>query len=357
LSLIRLTGLRPRKYAMAHNRGGLLAQIAGDVADHTVPLSSLLQNCIVLGGQAGSERMRDWARQELHGYGGADKVPDYRHVPAALMAMVTNTAGYNGRPVRFDDSVFPEQIRAVIRKDVDLEEAILNHGIGQLEAMASEGTQEHQLIPPWARFVADTMNQHNMVSNGRVADVYLSVPNVAIQGVLVRIRTGLAELVAELITLTPEDQEVPDKTAADQAIQFVVTGDRSVINYTVQHAADGGTNVAVNSGDESGPVTVAGAHGSAIGSQTASGENSSVVGSQEASGAGSSVIGAVQAGGDAVAAGRDASVPAGEPPVKEGFWARLRKRGAVVAFAIIVGSLAGVAGVVVAILVAAGWKP
>ena len=58
---------------MAHKRGGLLAQIEADVVDDTVPLSSLLQKCIVLGGQAGSEKMRDWARQELNGYAGAER--------------------------------------------------------------------------------------------------------------------------------------------------------------------------------------------------------------------------------------------------------------------------------------------
>lgn len=346
---------------MANKRGsGLLARIEADVVDHKVPLSSLLQSCIVLGGQAGSEKMRAWARQELHGYGGADTMPDYRHVPAAVMAVVTNRAGYNGRAIRFDDSVFPEQIRALIREKFDLEEAILPYGIGRLEGMADEGKQEHQLIPDWAGSIADLMNQRNMIVNGRVGEVYVSVPNAAIQGVLVRIRTGLAELVAELIALTPEDQEVPDKSAADEVVQFIVTGDRSVINYTVQRAADGGTNVAVNGESAAGPVTVSGAHGSAIGSQSASGANSSVVGSQEASGTGASVVGGqdVQAGRDAVTAGRDVAVPgAGEQPAKESWWARLRKRGAVVAFATIIGAIATVAGVIIAIAIAAGWKP
>lgn len=196
--------------------------------------------------------------------------------------------------------------------------------------------------------------------NGRVAEVYWSVSSVSIQGVLVRIRTALAELVAKLITLTPQGQEVPDSSAADQAVRFILTGARATVNYTVQQAADGGTNVAVNGGKNAGPVTVSGKGGSVIGSQTASGANSSVVGRQEASGAGASVVGvqSARASGDVVAAGQDATVPAAtEQPVQEGFWARLRKRGAVVAFAIIVGALADVAGVVVTIMVAAGWKP
>jgi AbiTii len=330
---------------MSHKREGLLAQIEAGVLDDTVPVSSLLQKCIVLGGQAGSEKMRDWARQELHGYAGADTVPDYRHVPAALMAMITNSAGYNGRSVRFDDSVFPAQIRDIIREKVDLEDAILGEAIGELEAMASQGKDVHTLIPSWATFIAQTLNEHNMAPNSRVAEVYWSVSNTSIQGLLVRVRTALAELIAELITLTPQDQEVPDKLAADQAIQFVVTGDRPTIHYSFQHASDGGMNV--TGGGAAGAVTVAGAHGNAIGSQTASGANSSVVGIQP-----------VQADRDAMVVGRDATITdAKDQPVKEGWWARLRKRGMFVAFATIVGGIAAVVGTIVAICVWVGWTP
>jgi len=346
---------------MANKRGGLLAQIEADVLDDRVALSSLLQKWIVLGGKADSEKMRGWARQELNGYADLGTVPEYRQVPVPLMALVTNRGGYNGRAVRFDESVFPDQVRKIFHETVDdLEVAVLNEGIGVLEAMASQGSEEHRLIPHWAGVIVSLMNQQGMTVNGRVAEVYWSVSSVSIQGVLVRIRTALAELVAELITLTPQDQEVPDRNAADQAVRFILTGDRATVHYTVQQAADGGTNVTVNSGDEAGPVTVSGRDGSAIGSQTASGANSSVVGSQEASGANSSVVGgqSARAGRDVVTAGQDAAVPAaGEQPVKEGWWARLRKRGMVVAFATIVGAIAAVAGVVVAILLAAGWKP
>jgi len=99
---------------MAQKRSGLLAQIEADVVDDKVTLSSLLQKCIVLGGRAGSEKMRAWAREELNGYARADSVPDYRRVPAAVMAVITNLAGYNGITRRFDDSVFPQQIRDIL---------------------------------------------------------------------------------------------------------------------------------------------------------------------------------------------------------------------------------------------------
>jgi len=346
---------------MANKRGGLLAQIEADVLDDRVALSSLLQKCIVLGGKAGSEKMRGWARQELNGYADRETVPDYRQVPVPLMAWVTNRGGYNGRPVRFDESAFSDRLLKIFHETVDdLEVAVLNEGIGVLEAMASQGAEENRLIPHWAGVVVGLMNQQGMAQNGRVAEVYWSVSSVSIQGILVRIRTALAELVAELITLTPRDQEVPGRDAADQAVQFILTGERATVHYTVQQAADGGTNVTVSSGDEAGPVTVSGRDGSAIGSQTASGANSSVAGSQEASGANSSVVGgqSARAGHDVVTAGQDAAVPpAGEQPVKEGFWARLRKRGLIVSPAIIIGAIAAVAIVVITIMIAAGWKP
>jgi hypothetical protein len=147
---------------MASKRGGLLAQIEADVVDDTAPLSSILHKCIVLGGQAGSEKMRDWARQELNGYVSAEAVPDYRHVPAALMAFITNSAGYNGRPQRFSISVFPRQIQEIIREKVDIEVAIFNQGIGDIESLVSRGVDSHDIIPPWSEFIADTLNQHNM---------------------------------------------------------------------------------------------------------------------------------------------------------------------------------------------------
>jgi len=224
---------------MAHKQGGLLAQIEADVVNDRVPLSSLLQKCIVLGGQAGSEKMRDWARRELNGYVGADTVPEYRHVFAALMAVITNNAGYNAITQRIHDDVFPDRVRDVIRETIgDIEDAVLPQGIGMLEELASQGTEMHRLGPPWSSLIADTLNKFNLPPNSRVAEVYWSVSNASIRGILVRVRTALAELVAELITLTPQDQEVPDRVAADQAVQFVITGDRPTINYGNRRAGD-----------------------------------------------------------------------------------------------------------------------
>ena len=66
----------------------------------------------------------------------------------------------------------------------------------------------------------------------------------------------------------------------------------------------------------------------------------------------------IVAGRDATTAGQHATaVRAEDPPSKEGWWARLRKRGLVVALATIVGAIAAVVGTAVAICVWVGWTP
>ncbi|MFK0250321.1 hypothetical protein ACIQUM_36935 [Amycolatopsis azurea] len=64
------------------------------VLDDRVSLSSILRKCVVLGGRAGSEKVRDRASLELKGYRGRE-LPEYRQIPASLFVKVTNSARYN----------------------------------------------------------------------------------------------------------------------------------------------------------------------------------------------------------------------------------------------------------------------
>jgi hypothetical protein len=121
--------------------------------------------------------------------------------------------------------------------------------------------------------------------------------------------------------VTPEGQPVPPRLAAGLAIQFVINGNGTLIHCSPQSAAAGGINVTA------GPVTVDDAHRSAT-------------------------------GGQAVQADRDATVARAEDqPCKEGWWARLRERGMVVAIATIVGAFAAIVGTAVAICAWVGWTP
>jgi hypothetical protein len=73
--------------------------------------------------------------------------------------------------------------------------------------------------------------------------VYYKVTSGAIAGVVDRIRTGLAELVGELLESAPHEAGAPSKTATDQAVQLVVTGRRHRINVaTTQTSVSAGAS-------------------------------------------------------------------------------------------------------------------
>jgi hypothetical protein len=249
---------------MVNRRGGLLTQVEADLLDDGVPLSSLLQRCVVLGRRAGSQELRDWARWELNGYAGADTVPDYRHVHVALLAVITNNAGYNPITQRIPGDVFGDQIGGIIREVVgDIEDATIPFGIGMLEGLASQSTDMHRLSPPFSIVMADTLNQFNVAPNSRVAQVYWSVSNASIRGILVRVRADLADRVAELIARTPQDQDVPDRQVAAQAVQLDRQATAQQIEFIIEgttfHVANmrGGDIVTHSSGSEYnfGPIT------------------------------------------------------------------------------------------------------
>jgi hypothetical protein len=242
--------------------------------------------------------------------------------------------------------LYATQLPSFFNEKFDVEVVLLGGGIGELEALTKSGDKQHRLSPGWSSLLVEMLNEHYVdAATSHVAAAYWEVSNASFEGLLVRVRTALAELVAELIALTPQDQEVPDKLAADQATQLVVTGDRPTINYAPQHATSGGTNVTVGT-PASGPVTVSGANGTTIGSQTASGANSSVVGSQ-----------AVQGDHNAISGREATNTGSAEPLAEEGWWARLRKRGMVVAFSTIIGGIATAVGAVVAVFTWLGWTP
>jgi hypothetical protein len=118
---------------------------------------------------------------------------------------------------------------------------------------------ERDLVPYWSPVIVQPLNQHLVMPGSRIDHVFWMAPNVAIQGVLSRIRATVTDLAAELSALMPAARMAPDKAMVDQTASIVITGNRRTISFTSQQAGDGGTNVMVAGMDAAGPVTVAGA--------------------------------------------------------------------------------------------------
>ena len=110
----------------------LLRSIEDDLLDQAVTTTSILQKVIILGGRAGSVALRDWARKELHGYGGEDDVPSYRTVNAVIqMDYVNGSMHATGQTIGCED--LPD---AVTEKGYDNTITFVQ-GIAELEAMAA----------------------------------------------------------------------------------------------------------------------------------------------------------------------------------------------------------------------------
>lgn len=199
----------------------LLSEIERDLLDGK-PLSDLLRKCIILGGRAGSQDLREWARQELRGYKAEDdEIPTYRTVVGGIQ--VDAVVGNN---------LFPHQnLSAACLPDFVQEAGIDNtvplpEGVGELEALAAR-SDDLQLQLPGSEVIGQFLDSGHPFQ--RTERIYWCIAPSAITGVLDEIRTTLTELITELLVSVPEDQEVPTAEQASGALNVAVHGERSQV--------------------------------------------------------------------------------------------------------------------------------
>jgi hypothetical protein len=210
-----------------------MAQIERDLLDEE-PLDTLLRKLILLGGNAGSAELRDWASRELRGYEKQDELPSYRSVHAPLQIDGSVLGGII-RHQTIGALDIPDFARDEIKEVVPL-----RMGVREIRGMVDQQRSDKvvKLLPPGA---PDLVNYMNMTGdlNGHIADLYWSVSTVALEGVLDQIRTRLAELIAELRSSTPAGQALPTPAQAANAVNFVINGRGNRVH--IAQAAEGGT--------------------------------------------------------------------------------------------------------------------
>jgi hypothetical protein len=177
------------------------------------------------------------------------------------------------------------------------EEMALINGLGELEQISRGPEDMIRLAPPGAQELVVLWN-HERQSSDQITRLYWQVSRPAIAGVVIGVRTALAELVGELLAAAPDDDQPPSKQAVDAAVHFVVTGDRNTVTVVDSQTTTKG-NAAIT-----------------------------VTGSSD-----------------------QPQVSSDQPQVtKEGWWTRWRKRGLII-------GLSTVVAVVVAVLQLVGWVP
>jgi hypothetical protein len=182
----------------------LLQEIETGALDQKTPIADLLRKVIILGGQAGSEEMSDWASRELDGYGPDDELPPYRRLKTAALYVdtINMRASYKGQIISW------MQLPAVVRQRI-ANEVILRWRIVEIEQMARQSPPDEpfRLSPPSARWAVAIMNS-DAKQSAHVTDLYRAVSPVLLVGVVDQVRTTLTKMMGELRATMQDDTAV-----------------------------------------------------------------------------------------------------------------------------------------------------
>jgi hypothetical protein len=214
---------------------GLLAQVEDGALDSSNSLADTLRKCIALGGQAGSEELRDWARRELDGYKIEDDLPEYRVLPATVkIDGTTFNAIITGQQLSTFD--IPDFAREQITNGVQMRQ-----GIAELELIAKSGSEVKLQHPEMQNLVA-YMTSQQAGGGSTITTMYWVVGGASVHGAVDAVRTNLVALVAEMRAAGVTAGNIPTADVAQHAVQVVIHGaKRSPITVNTALATGGGS--------------------------------------------------------------------------------------------------------------------
>ncbi len=230
-------------------RRSLLAQIERGAHDDSSDLVSLLRRCITLGGITGSESLREWASQELTGYGDGDELPAYRKAAAPLVLDAHVPGGrITGQQVPY--ALIPDFARDDLGDDVDFRQPI-SEVAEMLASARRHGETTVKLGVPLGSGVVALMNDELRRGAQRqvIERIYWDVSLVPLTRILDAVRTRLVALIAEMRAGTPAGKTLPTREVTEQAVGIAIHGKGHRI--VIQQDSAGATAAVGDSGDES----------------------------------------------------------------------------------------------------------
>lgn len=214
----------------------LLDQIEQGALDSNQKLADVLRQCIALGGKANSKELRECASRELRGYSGDDELPEYRAVPAAIMAdAVTGTTHVTGQRIS------PRALPDFVQKNVS-EQLELRHSIGEIEDIATRHVAKNESVKfslPMGADIANVMDQQVGDPFQKILALYWQVGPSSLVAIIDQVRTTLVELVAELRAAMPRNETIPSPEVAKNAVEVVLHGgERHQVTVTAAQGRD-----------------------------------------------------------------------------------------------------------------------
>lgn len=201
--------------------------------DDSASLPSLLRKMMTVGHDLGSEKLKDWARQELHGYGAAPtELPHYRSdVPVGVTLYFVSTFGPpQTKPLRVSESDFPvsQEFRDALFKEQ------LTQPVGEIAHWADGKSPSSNVPSPlinqmrkWGEEGRAPRMEWAALNEGRRE---LSQSNL--HSVLDSIRTTALELCLEIDSeLAEETEGAPDQSPIDVVPELQSRVDSLTIQY------------------------------------------------------------------------------------------------------------------------------
>ena len=241
----------------------LLDEIHDGALDSLTNLPDLLRKCIALGGETGSERLRDWARQELMGYGPGTEVPEYRKTTSLLYLDGATFRGLvRGQQVPL--TMIPSGIRDKVRESMNNIE--IRQPVAELvdivESHRKRGEGSVKLAPPLVQELVTLINHELHAAERRndpfpspvqlppsqtVERVYWEIGINTFAAAIDAVRTALVQLVVE-IRAVAGGAGAPSRDAAEQAVDIALYGKARVRNLVINQVAAGGQGAVSGSG-------------------------------------------------------------------------------------------------------------
>ena len=202
----------------------LLDDIRNDLLNDTASLTTTLRKAKVLASQIALSEFREWVDFELGGYPSDHDVPEYRSFRPTNLGTFTGLFQTGAKNVPLPTVGLPDELRRFA------ETFEFREGIGELEAMRSEGTLRRRWPPEYVI----SAREHLEYSGGFVLiDAHQPVPGQVVTGVLDQVKNKLLDFVLSLQeeNITPEhleSQGIPSEVVRN-LFYINIYGNRNVV--------------------------------------------------------------------------------------------------------------------------------
>ena len=222
----------------------ILDAIRRDLLDGK-PVADTLRKCILIGADAGSPELRSWATKELKGYENVEDLPAYRK-PLGVIQVDAIV----GRIAMKGHVIGPDQLPKIARDAGINNEVAIKNPISEVEAMydSAKANDTIRLMLPGSEYIRAEMDKGQFGQNTHA--LYWVMGASAFAGILDNVKTTLAELLAELGAVMPDEQETPTGEQLSRALSVAVTGDSANISISAPsvHASGHGSVQGVAAG-------------------------------------------------------------------------------------------------------------